>query len=203
MQHIRVPASEWVGFSTLPGLGTESAYFGLARYPTTFRRSGNQSQVVTHTKHRADGTIEPDPSPIAEPAEEVIVDVKGWSSSSVWCKTQYANRHGLDHFLHCHLALINVLDYAKELGILERVNDDGGYWGSRSADVLVANLAENDRVVAAIVGSLHDLTQACYPNRRTHGTERWITERRLPCYGSTPVVAPVRNVRAGKGAPLV
>jgi hypothetical protein len=154
-QHIHVPAMEWVGFSTMPGLGTESAYFDLARYPKTFRLTEKQSRIITSTTQR-DGKIEPDPSPIAAPAEEVVVDAVGWSSSSGWCKTQYANRHGLDHFLHCHLALIKLLDYAQELGILERVGDDGGYWESRSADVLVSNLAENDRIVAAFVGALND-----------------------------------------------
>jgi len=71
-----------------------------------------------------DGTVEPDLAPSAEPAEEIVVDAEGWRSWSGFCKTQYAHRHGLDHFMHCHLALIKLLDYAKELGILHHVNGD-------------------------------------------------------------------------------
>jgi hypothetical protein len=155
-QSIAVPAIEWVGFPTMPGKGTESAYFGLARYPAIFRPTSKQSQIITVTKTHFDGSIEPDPTPLDAPAEEVVVDARGWSSWSGWCKTQYAHRHGLDHFMHCHLALIKLLDYAKALGILDYVHDDGGYWDTRSADVLVANLRENDRIVAAVVGALSD-----------------------------------------------
>jgi len=155
-QHVHVPAMEWVGFSTLPGIGTESAHFGLARYPEAFRPTGRQSQIITSTKRLRDGSIEPDPSPIAMPTEIVVVGAKGWSGWSGFCKTHYANRYGLDHFLHCHLALIQLLDYANELGIVEYVSDDGGYWESRSKDVLVANLEKNDRIVAAFVGAIND-----------------------------------------------
>ncbi|MBI5385871.1 MAG: hypothetical protein HZA90_14430 [Verrucomicrobia bacterium] len=35
--------------------------------------------------------------------------VSGWKLTS-WCKTQYAARHGLDHFLRCHRQLISLLD---------------------------------------------------------------------------------------------
>jgi len=155
-QFVSVPALEWVGFSTMPGRGTETARFGLARFPKIFRPAPKQSQIVTATTQKFDGTIEPDPSTSAEPADEVVVDAKGWSSWYGWCKTQYAHRHGLDHFMHCHLALIKLLDHAKQIGILDYVHDDGGYWESRSADVLVANLRENDRIVAAVVGALTD-----------------------------------------------
>jgi hypothetical protein len=140
----------------MPGEGTESAYFGLARYPNIYRASAANSKIITVTKTKLGGGIEPDPSPIAAPDDVVVVDSKGWSSWHGYCKTQYAHRHGLDHFMHCHLALIKLLDYAQEIGILDHVHDDGGFWESRSADVLVANLRESDRIVAAFVGALHD-----------------------------------------------
>ena len=155
-QSISVPVIEWVGFSTLPGKGTESAYSALARYPTIFRPSATQSRIGNVTTRSFDGTIVPDLTSITQPAEEVVVDAQGWSSWSGFCKTQYAHRNGLDHFMHCHLALIKLLDYAQAIGILLDVNDDGGFWESRSADVLVANLRENDRIVAAFVGALSD-----------------------------------------------
>ena len=126
-QSISVPAIEWVGFSTLPGKGTESAYFGLARYPTSFRPSATKSRTGNVTTRSFDGTIVPDLTSFTQPAEEVVVDAQGWSSWSGLCKTQYAHRYGLDHFMHCHLALIKLLDYAQAIGILLDVNDDGGF----------------------------------------------------------------------------
>ena len=155
-QTISVPAIEWVGFSTMPGEGTESAHFGLARYPKAFRPTAEQAQIINVTRSRSDRSVTPGPAAIDIPAGEIAVGARGWSSWYGWCKTQYAHRHGLDHFMHCHLALIELLDRAKDLGILDYVNDDGGYWETRSTDVLIGNLRDNDRVVAAFVGALND-----------------------------------------------
>jgi hypothetical protein len=58
--------------------------------------------------------------------------------------------------LRCHLGLIKLLDYAKEIGILDRVADDGEFWETRSVDVLLKNLGSNDQLVAAIAGGFRD-----------------------------------------------
>ena len=98
----------------------------------------------------------PDESAIAEPSKIIVVGApEGWSWRDC-CKTQYAHRYGRDHFLRCHLGLIKLLDFAKEIGILERVSDDGDYWETRSVDVLIKNLHRNDSIVAAFVGGIRD-----------------------------------------------
>ena len=37
----------------------------------------------------------------------------------------------MSNFLHTHITLIKLLDYARESGIPVGVKDDGGYWESR------------------------------------------------------------------------
>jgi hypothetical protein len=142
----------------MPGDGTESALMGLATYPETYdtTKAKQKPQVWTKSTVTFDGETVPDISPIAEPSDIVVVGAKpGWSWRDC-CKTQYANRHGRDHFLRCHLGLIKLLDYAKEIGILDRVADDGEFWETRSVDVLLKNLGTNDQLVAAIAGGFRD-----------------------------------------------
>lgn len=57
-----------------------------------------------------------------------------WQS---FCKTAHTAGSHLD-FLRCHLAVIAVLDYAEELGLLRWVDDESGYWQRRDwADLLL------------------------------------------------------------------
>ncbi len=58
--------------------------------------------------------------------------------------------------MRCHLGLVKLLDFAKEIGILDRVSDDGRYWETRSVDVLLQNLRKSDSLVAAVAGGFRD-----------------------------------------------
>ncbi len=125
-----VPALRWVRFLAMPGRGTESAAFGLGEYP----------------KHVT----------AFEPLRSVLVDAPPGFSGRNYCKTQYASLVDEAHFLHCHIALIRLLDRARDLGILTGVADGGQYWETRSEQVLLANLRDNNALVARIVGRLKD-----------------------------------------------
>lgn len=50
-------------------------------------------------------------------------------------KTQYA-----EYFVDAHTLVVRLLDICQEHGILERVNDDGGYWETRDLKVLAENI---------------------------------------------------------------
>ena len=50
-------------------------------------------------------------------------------------KTQYA-----EHFVDAHTLVIRLLDICRDEGILEKVNDDGGYWETRDLKVLAENI---------------------------------------------------------------
>ncbi|GAH82955.1 unnamed protein product, partial [marine sediment metagenome] len=78
---------EIIAFRTWPGKGCEPANFGLCCFP---------SRIEIDNK-----SIETD------------LDA-GWHWGS-FCKTQYAMQGGLEHFLKCHLMVIKMLDFAKEL----------------------------------------------------------------------------------------
>ena len=111
---------EVIAFSTWPGEGCEDANLGLCRYPPAVEFSGR-----------------PYPTGKGE----------GWHWSS-FCKTQYANRYGLQHFLRCHKLPIRLLGEAKEIGILSYVGDEGGYWEKRSDEDLVREIGEWDAWIA-------------------------------------------------------
>lgn len=85
--------------------------------------------------------------------------VPGWRLES-FCKTQYASRHGWEHFLHCHLAVVLLLTAAETVGLRVTVEDEGGLWESGSFAVLRRNLAEYDEGVAALGGALKDAAEA-------------------------------------------
>ncbi|GAH70053.1 unnamed protein product, partial [marine sediment metagenome] len=108
---------EIIAFRTWPGKGCEPANFGLGRFPSKIEIDNNRS-------------IETELS-------------TGWHWSS-FCKTQYAMQGGLKHFLKCHLTVIKMLDFAKELCIVKRVSDDGEYWEKRSVQDLVKEICEWD-----------------------------------------------------------
>lgn len=122
---------EIIAFRTWPGEGCEPANFGLCRYPSKIEIDNNRS-IETEF-----GT--------------------GWHWSS-FCKTQYVMKRGIEHFLRCHLLVIKMLDFAKELGILKKVSDDGEYWERRSVEELVKEVGRWDAFIAAQVGSLLDKT---------------------------------------------
>jgi hypothetical protein len=121
---------EGVGFVVFPGQRCESASFGLARYPRFIDDEETGESQAT-----------------------------GFGNEFYWhwgCKTQYAFRLGREHFLRCHLTLIELLDRANEMGIVARVTDAGGYWESRSIEDLLRIRQEHDEMVAAVVGPIAD-----------------------------------------------
>jgi hypothetical protein len=81
--------------------------------------------------------------------------VKGWKLTS-WCKTQYAARHGIEHFLACHRRVISLLDLWREFGVNLDVCDEGEYWETRSLDHLRKRVGTYDRLVAAVAGTMKD-----------------------------------------------
>jgi hypothetical protein len=80
----------------------------------------------------------------------------GWRWSS-FCKTEYASRHGLDHFVRCHLCVVRMLDHAAKLGILASVTDEGDYWQKRDVQALAKEVGEWNENMAALVGQMKDL----------------------------------------------
>lgn len=83
----------------------------------------------------------------------------GWWLES-FCKTQYASRHGWEHFLKCHCAVIQLIEAAQHFGLTVAVEDEGGLWETGSFVVLRTNLAEDDEAIAAFGGALKDAATA-------------------------------------------
>jgi hypothetical protein len=127
-------------FSINPGEGCEQACFGLGLYPDEIECQG----------------------------QKVSTGLNGWRWWS-FCKTQYASNArsgGLGNFLRCHVGIITLLDRAKELGILESVTDESGYWEKRNVPELVKKIGQWNSLVAGLVGSLQDRLEKAGVNRR-------------------------------------
>ncbi|MCX5659641.1 MAG: hypothetical protein NTW19_07955 [Planctomycetota bacterium] len=111
-----VPPNHVIAFRTWPGIGCEPANFGLCRFPATIKDG-----------HRL-----------------VQTGLTGWTWSS-FCKTQYASNPeagGVENFLRCHLSLIKMLDYAKAIGILADVDDEGEFWKRRDVKALAGEVGD-------------------------------------------------------------
>ena len=132
--YYRVKPKHVIAFTADPGEDCEPANFGLCLYPATIfvpdPRTGLNCRLRT--------------------------ELNGWCWSS-FCKSQYATRHGLEHFLRCHLSVIRMLDYAKELGILASVNDEGDFWEKRDIQALAQEVGSWNEGMAALVRKLKDL----------------------------------------------
>jgi hypothetical protein len=83
----------------------------------------------------------------------------GWRMEG-FCKTQYASRHGWSHFLRCHSRVVQLLQAARDKGLVVEVEDEGGFWETGSVAVLNRNLREYDESVAALGGALKDAAEA-------------------------------------------
>ena len=126
-----VVPSRLIAFDTWPGEGCDAANFGLCQYPSTIRT--NHGPLRT--------------------------GLSGWRWGS-FCKTQYASNPkcgGVANFLRCHLTAIAMLDKAKEVGCLERVSDEGGFWEKRDLPALVQEIGSWNEMIAAFGGKLKDL----------------------------------------------
>lgn len=119
-----------IAFATTPGEGCEDANFGLCRYPATIEFDG--------------GTI------------STGLDHWHWMS---FCKTQYASNPGdggIENFLRCHLTIIRLLDWARELNMLAEVKDEGGFWEHRNVAKLIQTIGQWNRHLAGFVGQVKD-----------------------------------------------
>ena len=83
----------------------------------------------------------------------------GWRMEG-WCKTQYASRHGWEHFLKCHRGVIELLWAAERLGVGVKVEDEGRLWETGSHKVLRKILREYNQDMAAFGGALKDALTA-------------------------------------------
>jgi hypothetical protein len=130
-----IEPSKLIVFTTRPGAGAEPAFFGLG--------------VYTDHVHEWDRSVDP---PVF--VKEIPTNFGDWSWSS-FCKTQFASREecgGVRNFIRTHMTLIKVLDYAKELGILEKVNDGAEYWETRDLDKLVSEMSIINAAISAFSG---------------------------------------------------
>ena len=76
-----------------------------------------------------------------------------------FCKTQYASDPqcgGVRNFLRAHLSVCRMLDYAKQLGLLVEVSDEGDFYEKRDIAALVKTVVSWNEQIAAFVGALSD-----------------------------------------------
>jgi len=76
-----------------------------------------------------------------------------WGS---FCKTQYACNISLENFLRCHTRVIELLDKAKELGILGEVSDEGNYWEKRDLEALAKEVVSWNEMIAGMFGKIQE-----------------------------------------------
>ncbi len=135
-RRVDVAPDHVIAFTTLPGKGSEAANFGLCRYP---------------------GTANADLGDGVEPVRTGLPSDWMWQS---FCKTQYASNPGngdLENFLRCHLAIVSLLDHARDLGILHEVSDEGEYWEKRDVEALAKTVGQWNAMIAGFVGGVKDL----------------------------------------------
>ena len=114
-----------------PGEGCESALFALCKYPRRIR------SIAGSLPTGFEG---------------------GWLFKG-HCKTQYAAEHGWPHFLRCHKAVVEMLDFCRQLGLEVQVTDESGFWDTRSEEQVRATLQRYDGLVAAVAGVLKDAAE--------------------------------------------
>ena len=120
-----------IAFSAWPGEECEVANLGLATYPDVIETK--DGELTTGLK-------------------------RGWYWHS-FCKTQFSSNPsvgGVENFLRCHFAVVRLLDHAKDIGILDEVKDEGGYWEKRDVKALVETVGQWNSFIAGIVGQFKD-----------------------------------------------
>lgn len=128
---VEVRPKHVIGFSAWPGEGCEPANIGLCRYPSTVIDQNGQKRPTK---------------------------LQGWNWTS-FCKTQFASNPSLGdvaNFVRCHLAVIDLIDAAKSLGILSEVTDEGGFYDGRDVEALVREVSRWNESMAGLVGYLKD-----------------------------------------------
>jgi len=132
--------------------GAETAPIGLASHPPVVLH--REDVVERNTDGSERGRRLGQGSPVEFPTRR-----RGYYSWHSFCKTQYAGNPKLGgeaNFLKAHLALIELLDQIKALGVKVRIRDDSHYAQHRDVNRLLRNLRSWDAVVAKIVGGLGD-----------------------------------------------
>lgn len=100
-----------IAFIVSVGDGCEPMNVGLARYPSTLTDHSGRTFRTGMT---------------------------GWRWHS-FCKTEYASRGnhgGVENFVRCHKAVVDLLDHASSLGLLASLTDEADYWERRSLEAL-------------------------------------------------------------------
>lgn len=132
---ISIPPRHVISFGIDVARGAETAQFGLATHPAVIEREiAGRSEWI----------------------ETGLAGIYSWTQS---CKTQYAGLRqfgGAKNFLQAHMALIALLDRARDLGLQVEVHDDSGYWWNRNPDELMQQLRAWNGLVAALAGQIRD-----------------------------------------------
>ena len=111
----------------------------------------------------------------AEPAEFGLCrypDNPHWQLTG-FCKTQYAARHGWEHFLLCHRRIISLLDLWRDFGVDVKVLPGGEIFPALErgvrvqrwliAEMLTAAFVAAERAQACRQGQIKALQLACSP----------------------------------------
>lgn len=125
-----------IGFGAHPAPGCEMAYFGLAYY-----------DKYSFLNHKVDEETE---------------NVWAWNS---WCSTRHAANPdfgGWSNFIRGFSCIINMLDYTKQLGIVQHVRDDYKYWEQRNIELTLHTVASSLAYQAAFAGALGDALDGFY-----------------------------------------
>jgi len=166
---VEIPPKHAIGFGIRVAEGAETAQIGLAAHPAV---------------------VEKDMDGRTELIETGLAGVYSWAQC---CKTQYAGLQqfgGEENFLKAHLALVELLDHARELGMDVQVHDDSGYWDDRDQDRLARQLHEWNGLIAAFAGQLKDklgtgengvqapiLTAPDFEHMEAEGLAQWTEQR--------------------------
>jgi len=128
----RVSPTRLIAFTAWPGEGCEESNFGLCQYPA----------AIMDPRHG-----------------KLKTKLSGWCWKS-FVKTQYSSDPrcgGVQNFLRCHLTVMAMLDKAKQLGCLDEVSDEGGFWEQRNVEALVKEIGSWNEMIAAFGGRLKDV----------------------------------------------
>jgi hypothetical protein len=132
-----VVPKEIIGFQIIVAPGSEPMEIFLAVYP--------KSILIQDERTRK--------------PKRLRTNRSGWSGGG-FTKTQYASDvrcGGIPNFLRAHLSVCKMLDHAKELGILQSVSDEGGFFEKRDVPALVNEVGEWNAFIAAGASALDKL----------------------------------------------
>lgn len=128
--HYPVFPHKIIAFSTLPGKGSKSAAFGFSKYPAFIEPEEHRLATTL-----IDGNGGADWRPT------------GWCSQFFFSPERAADHRGggIENLLHCHLVVIQMLDFIKATGLVHvEVNDEGEYWEKRDMKALTETLVERN-----------------------------------------------------------